>query len=258
MAKINLTTFFSNLGIVSGDNEATNFYDFWNGIEFSGGTITYNITDFMTYLGTNRYEFFKSLNSQYPEVIDEYTFYSNINDPRIYDFLTFYSYAGEYFGGVPITPTPTSTPTITPTNTPTPTPTYTPYLSPIPVYSNVSEFVLVATGSTIPAAGEIVFNNANACFSPQTTIMRISYTDRLGANVESKVKSYTGATGSTQLLTSQWNFSGSSNGPAFIYQTISFTDYGTYLELVHNVGSGTCASGLWGVGNIIQLARYTP
>jgi len=98
---INLTTFFTSLGIVSGNTQATNFYDFWYGIEFSGGTITYNITDFMTYLGTNRYEFFKSLNSDYPEVIDEYTFYQNIDDVRIYDFFTFYTYAGEYLGGSP-------------------------------------------------------------------------------------------------------------------------------------------------------------
>lgn len=251
---INLTTFFSGLGITGGNTQATNFYDFWNGIEFSGGTITYNITDFMTYLGTNRYDFFTSLTSDYPEVIDEYTFYQNINDVRIYDFLTFYTYAGEYFGGTPVTPTPTNTPTITPT----PTPTYTPYVSPNPRYSNIAEFVLIATGSTIPAAGQIVFNNANACFSPQTTIMRISYTDRLGNNVETKVKSYTGATGSTQLITTQWSNMGSVNGPSFLYQTTSFTDYGTYLELTHTAGSGTCASGLWGVGNIIQLAKYNP
>jgi hypothetical protein len=98
---INLTTFFQSLGIVGGNTQATNFYDFWFGIEFSDGTITYNITDFMTYLGTNRYEFFKSLNSDYPEVIDEYTFYQNIDDVRIYDFFTFYTYAGEYLAGSP-------------------------------------------------------------------------------------------------------------------------------------------------------------
>ena len=99
MPKINLTTFFTSLGITGGNTQATNFYDFWKGIEFSGGTITYNITDFMTYLGTNRYEFFHSLESTYPGVFDEYTFYKNIDDVRIYDFKTFYEYAGEYFGG---------------------------------------------------------------------------------------------------------------------------------------------------------------
>ena len=102
---INLTTFFTSLGIVNGNTQAKSFYDFWYGIEFSDNTITYNITDFMTYLGTTRYEFFKSLNSEYPDVYDEYTFYKNIDDVRIYDFKTFYEYAGEYFGGTP-TPTP--------------------------------------------------------------------------------------------------------------------------------------------------------
>jgi len=60
---INLTTLFTSLGIVNGNTQATNFYDFWYGIEFSDETITYNITEFMTYLGTNRYEFFHSLES---------------------------------------------------------------------------------------------------------------------------------------------------------------------------------------------------
>ena len=93
---IDLTTFFTSLGIVSGNTQAKSFYDFWYGIEFGDGTITYNITEFMTYLETTRYEFFKSLQSTYPSVYDEYTFYQNINDNRIYDFYTFYTYAGEY------------------------------------------------------------------------------------------------------------------------------------------------------------------
>jgi hypothetical protein len=94
---INLTTFFTSFGIVNGNTEASNFYEFWKGIEMSGGTIINNITEFMTYLGTTRYEFFKSLQSTYPEVYDEYTFYQNIDDIRIYDYYTFYTYAGLYF-----------------------------------------------------------------------------------------------------------------------------------------------------------------
>jgi hypothetical protein len=50
-------------------------------------------------------------------VWDEYTFYKNTNDDRIFDFYTFYKYCGEYLVGTPVTPTPT------PTATPTPTPT---------------------------------------------------------------------------------------------------------------------------------------
>jgi hypothetical protein len=30
------------------------------------------------------------------QALDEYTFYQNIDDNRIYDFKTFYEYAGEY------------------------------------------------------------------------------------------------------------------------------------------------------------------
>jgi hypothetical protein len=171
---INLTTFFTSLGIVNGNTQATNFYDFWYGIEFTGGTITYNITEFMTYLGTNRYEFFQSLNSTYPGVFDEYTFYKNIDDNRIYDFYTFYTYAGEYLTSVPITPTPTptntptptptptstSTPTPTPTatNTPTPTPTNTPTPTPSPLPIELS---YISNTTTLGIANSATYNNLN-------------------------------------------------------------------------------------------------
>jgi hypothetical protein len=148
---INLTTFFTSLGVVNGNTEATNFYEFWYGIEFSDGTITYNITEFMTYLGTNRYEFFHSLESTYPGVFDEYTFYKNIDDPRITDFSTFYTYAGQYLTGIPITPTPT--PTLTPTNTPTPTitPTKTPTRTPTPTPTPTRTPTPTPTQSPYPA-----------------------------------------------------------------------------------------------------------
>lgn len=94
---INLSTFFSGLGITSGNTQASNFYEFWKGIIMNGDTEINDITGFMSYLGTNRYEFFKDLQSTYPDVWDEYTFYKNIDDVRIYDFYTFYKYAGEYF-----------------------------------------------------------------------------------------------------------------------------------------------------------------
>jgi len=123
---INLTTLFSSLGVVNGNTQATNFYDFWYGIVFNDGTITYNITEFMTYLKTTRYEFFQSLNSTYPNVYDEYTFYKNIDNPNIYDLSTFYTYGAQDAFSRPVTPTPTPTNTATPTPTPTKTPTPTP------------------------------------------------------------------------------------------------------------------------------------
>jgi len=161
---INLTTFFTSLGIVNGNTQSTNFYDFWYGIEFSGGTITYNITEFMTYLGTNRYKFFQSLNSTYPEVFDEYTFYKNIDDNRIYDFYTFYTYAGEYLTSVPITPTPTptNTPTPTPTPTPTNTPTPTPTNTPTPTPSSLPiELSYIGNTTDLAIANSATYNNLN-------------------------------------------------------------------------------------------------
>jgi hypothetical protein len=100
----------------------------------STGQVLNNQFDFFTYQNTTRYEWFKALQGTYPDVWDEYTFYKNTNDARIYDYYTFYKYCGEYLIGTPVTPTPT--PTITPTSTPTPTPTNTPTPSPSPVVQN--------------------------------------------------------------------------------------------------------------------------
>lgn len=161
---INLATFFTSLGITGGNTQATNFYEFWYGIEFSGGTITYNITEFMNYLGTNRYEFFKNLNSEYPDVIDERSFYSNIDDNRIYDYYTFYTYAGEFLGGTPVTPTPTptNTPTPTPTPTSTATPTPTPTNTPTPTPSPLPLALSYIGNTTITTlANTRTFSNAN-------------------------------------------------------------------------------------------------
>lgn len=132
---INLTTFFNDWGIVAGNGDATDFYSFWNGLELSGGTIISNITEFMNYHNTTRYEFFHNLQSTYSDVFDEYTFYKNIDDPEIYDFTSFYQHAASYLTPLPSptpTPTPTQTPTPSPTNTPTPTPTPSISASPTP------------------------------------------------------------------------------------------------------------------------------
>lgn len=98
MAKINLFSWFRTIGIAGigqSTDRPTNFYDFWNSIYTNTPrTKINNITDFMNWKGTNRYEFFTSLNTEYPDVWDEYTFYQNTYDDRIYDFKTFYEYAG--------------------------------------------------------------------------------------------------------------------------------------------------------------------
>jgi hypothetical protein len=271
---INLTTFFTSLGIVSGNTQAKSFYDFWYGIEFGDGTITYNITEFMTYLGTTRYEFFHSLESTYPGVFDEYTFYKNIDDPRITDFSTFYTYAGQYLTGVPITPTPTptltptntTTPTLTPTKTPTPTPTQsiTPTITPTPTKTptptpsatptrrQATEFELVATGSTAPGSGDTIFNTLNACLSgTKLTVMNISYIDRFGNNVESKVKSYSGATGSTKLYIYQ-----TSGAPIMFGNVSSLVDNGTYATITTTALSGSCGDGAYDIEQIIEFSLF--
>jgi hypothetical protein len=120
-----MNTFWSNLGVVSGNDQATNQYDLFNGLTFSDGFVCGSQYDFFTHLNTNRYEFFKSYNSTDSNIIDEFTFYQNTDDPNIWDFYTFYLNAAQYIGGVPVTPTPTPTTTLTSTPTQTSTPTTT-------------------------------------------------------------------------------------------------------------------------------------
>jgi hypothetical protein len=134
---IDLNGFWQSWGVVSGNTQATNQYEFWKGMVMSTGQVLNNQFDFFTYHNTTRYEWFKALQSTYPDVWDEYTFYKNTNDARIYDYYTFYKYCGEYLVQA-VTPTPTPTtspipsPTPTPTTSPIPSPTPTPTTSPIP------------------------------------------------------------------------------------------------------------------------------
>jgi len=144
---INLSTFWGEWDVVSGNTSATNQYEFWKGMVMSNGQVLSNQYEFFTYHNTTRYEWFRDLQSTYPEVYDEYTFYKNTNNPNIYDMRTFYEFGAQYL--VPSvtptptpsnteTPTPTPTPTVTVTETPTNTPTFTPTPSstpaPIPIF----------------------------------------------------------------------------------------------------------------------------
>lgn len=85
---INLTTLFNTLGIVSGNVNAKNQYEFYLGVVWSDGDTTYNQYEFYQKLG-GRYDFFK-------QYVSEYDFYQMITDPRINDYKTFHEYAGEY------------------------------------------------------------------------------------------------------------------------------------------------------------------
>jgi len=144
------------------------------------------------------------------------------------------------------TQTPTSTSTSTPTNTPTPTPSAT------PTRRQATEFELVATGSTAPGSGDTIFNTLNACLSgAKLTVMNISYVDRFGNNVESKVKSYSGATGSTKLYIYQ-----TSGAPIMFGNVSSLVDNGTYATITTTALSGTCGSGAYDIGQIIEFSLF--
>jgi hypothetical protein len=95
---IDLTTFFDDLGIVGNINivngePSYTQRNFFNGIEWDDGDITYNQYDFFKKVGLSRYEFFKQYGG-------EKEFYESTNDSRIRDFYTFYYWAGIYLVGL--------------------------------------------------------------------------------------------------------------------------------------------------------------
>jgi hypothetical protein len=133
---INLSTFCGTWDVVGGNTSATNQYDFWKGMVMSTGQVLNNQYEFFQYHNTTRYEWFRDLQSTYPEVWDEFTFYKNTSDPQIYDMRTFYQYGAPYLNSTPVTPTPTPTVTRTPNVTSTVTPTVTPTNTLTPTPSN--------------------------------------------------------------------------------------------------------------------------
>lgn len=92
MAIISMNSFWSDLGVSCGNQNANNWYDCFYGLTFSDGFVCANATDFFNHLGYSRYEFFKSYNG----IDNEYEFYKNTDDVNIYDFKTFYEYAPSY------------------------------------------------------------------------------------------------------------------------------------------------------------------
>lgn len=91
---INLAELFNTLGIVGGNTAAKNQYEFFKGIQWSDGSTTYNQYEFFKKVGNDsRYDFFKPY-------INEREFYRNIDDVRIYDYKTFYQFAGESLGTI--------------------------------------------------------------------------------------------------------------------------------------------------------------
>ena len=87
MGTIDLSILFGDLGIVSGNTNANNQYEFYYGVVWDDDTITYNQYEFFQKIGMSRYDFFK----QYE---NEYEFYRNTTDTNITDYRTFYENAG--------------------------------------------------------------------------------------------------------------------------------------------------------------------
>lgn len=90
---IDLSALFGDLGIVGhqtieeGSPSYTQ-YNFFNGIIWDDDVVTYNQYDFFQKVG-GRWNFFKNYES-------EKAFYAAVDDERIYNFRTFYEWAGEY------------------------------------------------------------------------------------------------------------------------------------------------------------------
>ena len=171
---IDLTTFWSGWDVVSGNTQATNQYEFWKGMVMTNGQVLASQYDFFTYHNTTRYEWFRDLQFTYPEVYDEYTFYRNTSDNRIYDYKTFYEFGGQYLVPMVITPTPTPTftptpsitPTITPTATETPTPTPTSTQTPTPTFTPTPSI----TPTITPTATETPTPTGTPTQTPEPTL----------------------------------------------------------------------------------------
>jgi hypothetical protein len=232
---IDLNGFWQSWDVVSGNTAASNEYEFWKGMVMSTGQVLNNQFDFFTYHNTTRYEWFKALQGTYPEVWDEYTFYKNTNDDRIFDFKTFYQYGGEYLTAVPVTPTPTPTPTATPTPTPTNTPTPTPTPSPTGCTSP-----LISTTS-LSAYYKLNGNlNGTVGPSPLSAPNGVSYTtgkfgDANGAAVFNGTTTYLSSSG----LDSAYGGSGGNiSVMLWVYPTSNFNtrDVINYFNSTTNVG----------------------
>lgn len=102
---VDITVFWSELSVGSGNKNANNWYDVWNGIVMTDGYVCKNIGDVLNWnnivsqgtLNYNRYTFFKDYNNVDVNIVDEFTFYQNTSDINIYDFKTFYENAAQYF-----------------------------------------------------------------------------------------------------------------------------------------------------------------
>jgi hypothetical protein len=103
---IDMTTFWSNAGVVSGDTNADNQYNtFANGLLMADGSTIYNMKQFFDYNNHSRYSFWNQWNAiSSGDIYGEFKAYEFTNDPAIYDFYTFWKYAPQYIGASPPAP----------------------------------------------------------------------------------------------------------------------------------------------------------
>ena len=96
---IDLNDVFNEIGVVNGNLNANNYLSFFQGVVWDDDSVTNTPYDFFlkTPQGSRRAFF-----THYAE--SERDFYMNVDDPRIFNFDTFYKFAGEYLEGGPSGP----------------------------------------------------------------------------------------------------------------------------------------------------------
>lgn len=109
------STFMTSIGVTSVNNCSTdsvnNQYDFYNGIEMSGGTIVYNQYEFFKLASVNgvnhddQYGFYKAIGEFYGEPIyDQYSFYQNATFDGVNPIVNQYNFFKDvctYISGPP-------------------------------------------------------------------------------------------------------------------------------------------------------------
>ncbi len=229
---VNMNTFWSDLGVIGGVSGATNQYDLFNGLTFSDGFVSSSQYDFFNHLGTNSYEFFKSYNSVDPNIVDQYTFFQNTSDPNIYNFNTFYTYAGEFINSEPVTPTPTPTQTITPSVTPTKTVTPTPSVTTTVTPTRT----LTPTPTITPSPQVYILDSYSASAAFSVRKLRSAYSGsalrvrRSSDNIEQDI-GFTGVNLDTASLLSFVGTGGTDNG----FVTTWYDQTGNGLDIAQGV-----------------------
>jgi len=94
---INFSNILSSIGVVAGNLNADNKYDFYYGIEWSDGSFTYNEYEFYEKSGfDSQYDFFQNYADS------EYDFYRDIDSPGVSDQYSFFKNGGQFFNLSPV------------------------------------------------------------------------------------------------------------------------------------------------------------